>query len=45
MNLFMPDDGKMLIREAKGQVAEMRQLVNDLKKEYMDLNPNSQDNT
>ena len=37
VNLFMPDDGKMLIREAQGQVAEMRQLVNDLKKEYTDL--------
>ena len=37
VNLFMPDGGKMLIREAKGQVAEIRQLVNDLKKEYTDL--------
>lgn len=37
VNLFMPDDGKVLIREAQGQVAEMRQLVNDLKKEYTDL--------
>ena len=37
VNLFMPDDGKMLIREAQGQVAEMRQLVNDLKKDYTDL--------
>ena len=37
VNLFMPDDGKMLIREAKGQVAEIRQLVNDLKKQYTDL--------
>ena len=37
VNLFMPDDGKMLIREAQGQVAEMRQLVNDLRKEYAEL--------
>ena len=37
VQLFMPDDGKVLIREAQGQVAEMRQLVNDLKKEYTDL--------
>ena len=37
VKLFMPDDGKVLIREAQGQVAEMRQFVNDLKKEYTDL--------
>jgi len=37
VNLFMPDDGKVLIREAQGQVAEMRQLVNDLRKEYAEL--------
>ena len=37
VNLFMPDDGKMLIREAKGQVDEMRQLVNNLRKEYAEL--------
>ena len=37
VNLFMPDDGKVLIREVQGQVAEMRQLVNDLRKEYAEL--------
>ena len=37
VNLFMPDDGKVLIREVQGQVAEMRQLVNDLRKEYTEL--------
>ena len=37
VNLFMPDDGKVLIREAQGQVVETRQLVNDLRKEYAEL--------
>ena len=37
VNLFMPDDGKALIREAKLQVSEMQGMVNSLKKEYYDL--------
>lgn len=37
VRLFMPEDGKMLIREAKQQVAEMQATVNSLRKEYNDL--------
>ena len=37
VNLFMPDDGKMLIREAKTQVDEMKQIVASLRKEYEEL--------
>lgn len=37
VNLFMPDDGKMLIREAKNQVEEMKQIVATLHMEYEDL--------
>lgn len=37
VHLFMPDDGKMLIREAKQQVAEMQSIVDSLRKEYDDL--------
>jgi len=37
VRLFMPDDGKMLIREAQKQVAEMQTLVNNLRKDYNDL--------
>ena len=33
----MPEDGKMLIREAKQQVAEMQATVKALRKEYDDL--------
>ncbi len=37
VNLFMPEDGKMLIREAKLQVDEMKKTVNALKTEYEEL--------
>ncbi len=37
VRLFMPEDGKMLIREAKQQVAEMQATVNALRNEYNDL--------
>lgn len=37
VNLFMPDDGKILIREAKKQVEEMKQMVDMLHMEYEDL--------
>lgn len=37
VQLFMPEDGKMLIREAKQQVAEMQETVDSLRKEYDDL--------
>ena len=37
VRLFMPEDGKMLIREAKQQVAEMHATVSSLRKEYDDL--------
>ncbi len=34
VRLFMPEDGKMLVREARQQVEEMRATVNSLQKEY-----------
>ena len=37
VSLFMPEDGKMLIREAKLQVDEMKKIVNALKAEYEEL--------
>ena len=37
VKLFMPDDGKMLIREAQKQVSEMQSMVNGIRKEYNDL--------
>ena len=37
VRLFMPEDGKMLIQEAKKQVDEMQSLVDKLKGEYSDL--------
>ncbi len=37
VRFFMPEDGKMLIREAKQQVAEMQATVEALRKEYDDL--------
>lgn len=37
VRLFMPEDGKMLIREAKQQVAEMQATVAALRNEYNDL--------
>lgn len=37
VRLFMPEDGKMLIREAKQQVTEMQAIVASLRKEYDDL--------
>ena len=37
VRLFMPEDGKMLIREAKQQVTEMQATVASLRKEYDDL--------
>ena len=37
VRLFMPEDGKMLIREAKQQVSEMQATVASLQKEYDEL--------
>lgn len=37
VRLFMPEDGKMLIREARQQVAEMQATVNALQREYNEL--------
>ena len=37
VRLFMPEDGRMLIREAKQQVAEMQATVAALRNEYNDL--------
>lgn len=35
--LFMPEDGKMLLEEARRQVAEMQRTVNQLKMDYGEL--------
>lgn len=35
--LYMNDDGKILIQEARRQVSEMQNVVNKLKQEYVDL--------
>lgn len=37
VRLFMKEDGKVLIKEAQRQVAEMQALVNQLKAEYNGL--------
>lgn len=37
VDLFMPDDGKILIREAQGRVKEMETSVTSLKKDYFEL--------
>ena len=37
VRLFMPDDGKLLIREAQLQVEEMKQTVSSLRTEYEGL--------
>ncbi len=37
VRLFMPEDGKMLVREATQQVEEMQATVNSLRKEYDEL--------
>ena len=37
VNLFMNDNGRILIREAQRQVSEMQALVNSLKAEYTTL--------
>ena len=37
VNLFMPDDGKLLIREAQGRVKEMEATVASLRKDYIEL--------
>lgn len=37
VNLFMPEDGKILIAEARRQVDEMQRTVNSLKMEYANL--------
>ena len=37
VRLFMPEDGKMLLQEARQQVAEMQALVDRLKDEYTNL--------
>ena len=37
VRLFMPEDGKMLLQEAKQQVDEMKSLVEKLKSEYTNL--------
>ena len=33
----MPEDGKVLIQEAKGQVEEMRQILNSMRRDYYEL--------
>lgn len=37
VRLFMPEDGKMLLQEARQQVDEMKALVDKLKGEYNEL--------
>ena len=37
VNLFMQEDGKILIAEAQRQVSEMRKIVDDLRSEYTNL--------
>jgi len=37
VTLFMSEDGKMLLEEARRQVAEMQRTVNQLKNEYGEL--------
>lgn len=37
VNLFMKDDGKLLMKEAQRQVSEMQSIVQALKSEYNDL--------
>lgn len=37
VNLFMEDDGKLLMKEAQRQVLEMQSIVQALKSEYNDL--------
>ena len=37
IRLLMPEDGKTLIQEAKGQVEEMRQLLNSMRRDYYEL--------
>ena len=41
VRLFMPEDGKMLLQEAKQQVDEMKSLVEKLKSEYTNLQESS----
>ena len=37
VNLFMPDDGKILLREAQGRVKEMEATVASLRKDYYEM--------
>ncbi len=37
VSLFMPNDGKMLMREAQLRVAEMQKTVDDLRMDYEEL--------
>ena len=37
VNLFMPNDGRILIREAQLQVAAMQETANSLRRDYIDL--------
>ncbi len=37
VNLFMPDDGRILLREAQGRVKEMERTVASLRKEYYEI--------
>jgi len=37
VNLFMPEDGKILLREARLQVEDMKRTVSSLRLEYEDL--------
>lgn len=37
VRLLMPEDGKVLIQEAKGQVEEMKQILSATRREYYDL--------
>ena len=37
VDLFMPDDGKILLREAQGRVKEMEATVASLRKDYYEM--------
>ena len=43
VNLFMPNDGRILIREAQLQVAAMQETANSLRRDYIDLKQKIED--
>ena len=43
VTLFMPDDGRILIREAQLQVAAMQETANSLRRDYIDLKQKIED--